>query len=64
MRNGHIVVVITSNEDGGSYTIALVGFVDSPTISDDDKNNAEWTLNVVSSAADCGEVECTWRAGW
>jgi hypothetical protein len=56
LRNGHIVVVTTS-DDGGSYTIALVGFVDSPSISDDYKNNAEWTLNVVSSAQIVGEVE-------
>jgi len=56
LRNGHIVVVTTS-DDGGSYTIALVGFVDSPTISDDYKSIAEWTLNIVSSAQLVGEVE-------
>lgn len=56
LRNGHIVVVTTSS-NGGSYTIALVGFVDSPTISDDYRNNAEWTLNIVSSAQIVGEVE-------
>lgn len=56
LRNGHIVVV-TSSSNGGSYTIALVGFVESPTISDDYKNNAEWTLNIVSSAALVAEVD-------
>lgn len=56
MRNGHIVVV-TTNSDGGSYTIALVGFVDSPTITDDKLRNAEWSLNVVSSAALVAEVD-------
>ena len=56
LRNGHVVVVTTAS-DGGSYTIALVGFVDSPTISDDYKNNAEWTLNIVSSAQIVAEVE-------
>ena len=56
LRNGHIVVV-TSSSNGGSYTISLVGFVESPTISDDYKNNAEWTLNIVSSAALVAEVD-------
>jgi len=55
MRNGHVVVV-TSNSNGGSYTIALVGFVDSPTITDDKRSAAEWSLNVVSSAALVAEV--------
>jgi len=56
LRNGHIVVVTTST-DGGSYTIALVGFVDNPTISDDYKSNSEWTLNIVSSAQIVAEVD-------
>jgi len=56
LRNGHIVIVTTSN-DGGSYTIALVGFVDNPTMSDAYENNAEWNLNIVSSAQLVGEVE-------
>lgn len=56
LRNGHIVVVTTSS-NGGSYTIALVGFVESPSISDDYKNNADWTLNIVSSAQIVAEVE-------
>lgn len=56
MRNGHVVVV-TSNSNGGSYTIALVGFVESPTITDDKRRDAEWSLNVVSSAALVAEVE-------
>lgn len=56
LRNGHVVVV-TASENGGSYAVALVGFVDSPTINDDYKNNAEWTLNIVSSAQIVAEVE-------
>lgn len=56
LRNGHIVIVTTA-ADGGSYTIALVGFVDSPTMTDDSGSRAEWTLNIVSSAQLVAEVE-------
>lgn len=56
LRNGHIVVVTTST-NGGSYTVELVGFVDSPTITDDSRSASEWQLNIVSSAQLVGEVE-------
>jgi hypothetical protein len=56
LRNGHIVVVTTS-VNGGAYTIALVGFVDNPTISDNYRSAAEWTLNIVSSAGLVAEVQ-------
>lgn len=58
LRNGHIVVITTST-DGGAYTIALVGFVDSPTMTDDMSNNAEWTMNIISSAQLVAEVEAS-----
>jgi len=56
LRNGHVVVITTST-DGGAYTIALLGFVDSPTITDDMYNNAEWTLNIISAAGLAAEIE-------
>lgn len=56
LRNGHIVIVTTST-NGGAYTIALVGFVDNPTISDNYESSAEWDLNIVSSAALVAETD-------
>lgn len=56
LRNGHVVVV-TQSVNGGSATVFLVGFVDSPTISDNADGRAEWTLNIVSAAGLVAEVE-------
>lgn len=56
LRNGHVVVITTST-NGGTYTIAQVGFVDSPTLTDDMYNNAEWTMNIISSAQLVAEVD-------
>lgn len=58
LRNGHVVVV-TLSQDGGAYTIALVGFVDNPQITDDSESMAEWSFNVMSSAALVAEVEAS-----
>ncbi len=56
LRNGHIVVVTTS-VDGGSWTITIVGFVDSPSMTDDMNSHAEWTMNIISSAQLVAEVD-------
>ena len=58
LRNGHVVVV-TLSQNGGAYTIALVGFVDNPQMTDDHEGIAEWSFNVVSSAALVAEVEAS-----
>jgi hypothetical protein len=56
LRSGHIVVITTST-NGGAYTIALVGFVDSPDMTDDARSVVEWTFSIVSSASLVAEVD-------
>jgi hypothetical protein len=58
LRNGHVVVV-TLSENGGAYTIFLVGFVQNPQITDDYGSNARWTFDIVSSAALVAEEEAS-----
>lgn len=56
LRNGHVVVA-TESVNGGAYTVALLGFLDSPSISDDWATRGDWTVNIVSSASLVGEVD-------
>lgn len=57
LRNGHIVIVTTSIDAGATYQIAILGFVDNPTMTDDKRSAAEWTLNIISSAQLVAEVQ-------
>lgn len=50
MRDGHLCVIETST-NGGSYTVFLAGFVDSPQVTDNASSSAEWSLSIVSSAS-------------
>lgn len=56
MRPGHIVVVTTAT-DGGAHTIFLLGFLDSPQITDNGDETAEWSFNIVSSAQILSQIE-------
>lgn len=48
LRNGHIAV-LTESVDGGAFTVALVGFIESPNVDDDWQTRGDWTMTIVSS---------------
>lgn len=51
LRNGHICLVQTRTTTSGSFTTALVGFIDSPSVEDAASKEARWNVNIVSIAS-------------
>ncbi len=50
IRNNHIIVVQRRTDPDDAYTNWLVGWLDSPRVSDDAKFHAPWSARIVSSA--------------
>jgi hypothetical protein len=50
LRDGHVAVVQTQ-QDGGSWTTLLVGFVRDVRMSDDSRRVGEWQCSIVSPAS-------------
>lgn len=64
LRNGHVVIVQKRHARTGSFTNALVGFVESPDVTDDVKRLGEWSLPIVSSAGLLSKIRASGvRAG-
>ena len=51
LRNGHICLIQTRTATSGTWTTALVGFIDTPSVEDEAARHAMWNVNIVSIAS-------------
>ncbi len=51
LRNGHICLIQTRTATSGTWTTALVGFVNQPSVEDEASKEARWNVNIVSIAS-------------
>lgn len=57
LRNEHVIVVQTATRPGGTWTDLLVGFVDSPSVTDTWEKRAEWRVRILSIAGMMGYTQ-------
>ena len=51
LRNGHICLIQTRTATSGTWTNALVGFINTPSVEDEASKEARWNVNIVSIAS-------------
>lgn len=51
LRNGHICLIQTRTATSGTWTTALVGFINQPSVEDEASKEARWNVNIVSIAS-------------